>query len=88
MWLQEDVEEDTNDEFQRSPNDELQALAANLGETCMAQDLTALLSYLQEDMTKVRKKRNRISVALKVSRAWYISLPWSDDAHADHIHVW
>lgn len=53
------------EQFQRSATDEVAALAKNLGETYMTQDLTALLSYLQDDSESVKsRKHNRVTVNL------------------------
>ena len=52
-------------EYKRSATEELETLAMNLGETYMTQDLTALLSQLQDDSESVKdRKAKRITVAL------------------------
>jgi protein-tyrosine phosphatase len=53
----------TEKEFQRLASEELTALAQNLGETYMTQDLTALLSYLQDD-NEVQARKQRVTVAI------------------------
>ena len=51
-------------EFQRTASEELTTLAQNLGETYMTQDLTALLSFLQNDTGVKARKKERISVSI------------------------
>ena len=56
----------TEAEFKRSAREELTSLATNLGETYMTGNLTALLSYLQNDSeVKARKEQVKLSSRAK-----------------------